>query len=127
MKSQSKQGVVWGGLLILFGILSLVETFTDIGAWIWVIVLAVAGLGVYRVYAVDRSEKWVLILSYALFAVGLMIALITINLLRDEAVATYVLTSIALPFLVAFYQGDRNNWGLLIPAYVLDEFGFPTH
>lgn len=122
MKSQTKQGLVWGGLLILLGVLSLVDTFTDLGAWVWVAVLTVAGLGIYGVYAMDRSEKWMLIVSYALLVVAVMISLITLNVLRDEAVATYVLTAIALPFLVAFLR-DRTRWGLLIPAYVLIAVG----
>ena len=119
MKSQTrKQALVWGGLLIFFGVITLLETFTDLTAWTWVALLAAAGLGVFAVYLTDRSDWGVLIPAYVLWAIAGLIALITLNVLRDESVATYVLTAIALPFLVAFLR-DPSNWGVLIPAYVL--------
>jgi len=123
MKTQTKQGLVWGGLLILLGVLSLLETYTSLGPWVWVAVLTVAGLGTYGIYAKDRSEKWMLIVSYVLLVVAGLVMLITLNILRDEAIATYVLTAIALPFLLAFLQSDRTKWGLLIPPYVLIAVG----
>lgn len=118
MKTQTKQGLVWGGLLILLGVLALLETYTNLGPWVWVTVLTVTGLGIYGVYAMERSEKWMLIVSYALLVVAGLVTLITLNVLKDEGIATYVLTAIALPFLVTFLQ-NRTRWGLLIPAYVL--------
>jgi hypothetical protein len=122
MNTERKQGLVWGGLLIVLGLMSLLQTFTDFGAWVWVGVLTVAGVGIYGVYAMDRTEKWMLYLSYGLLAVALMVALITMNVLQDEAIATYVLWAIGAPFLVAFLR-DRSLWGLLIPAYVLFAVG----
>jgi hypothetical protein len=120
MKLQTrKQGIVWGGLLILFGGLLLIETFIDLGAWVWVGALTIGGLGVYGVYATDRSERWLLVISYALLAIALMVALITLDILRDSFIATYVLAAIALPFLAAFLRGDRTKWGGLIPVYIL--------
>jgi len=123
MKTGAKQGLIWGGLLILFGILSLVEIYIDLGPWVWVAVLTVSGLGVYGIYAMDRSEKWILIVSYVLLVVAGLITLITLDLLRDEAIATYVLTAIAIPFLVAFLQSGRTKWALLIPPYILIAVG----
>ena len=122
MKS-NKHGLVWGGLLILLGVMSLVETFTTLGSWVWIAILTVAGLGVYGLYAQERSEKWMLIVSYVLLTVAGLVMLTTLNVLRDEAIATYVLTVIAIPFLVAYLQGDRTKWGLLIPAYILIAVG----
>jgi hypothetical protein len=119
MKSQArKQSLVWGGLLIFFGVMALVETYTDLTAWGWVAILAAAGLGVFGIYLTDRSQWGLFIPAYVLWAVAGLIALVTLNVLRDESVATYVLAVIALPFLVAFLR-DRSRWGLLIPAYVL--------
>jgi len=119
MNTQSKNsGLVIGGLLIVFGVLALVETFLDLSPWVWVAVLVVGGLAVYAVYSTDRTEKWMLVISYAMLAVAGLITLITLNVLADSYVATYVLLSIALPFFVAFLI-DRTRWGLLIPAYVL--------
>jgi len=119
MKSQTrKQALVWGGLLILFGVITLLETFTDLTAWTWVALLAAAGLGVFTVYLTDRSDRGLLIPAYVMWAIAGLIALITLNVLRDESIATYVLAAIALPFLAVFLR-DRSKWGALIPAYVL--------
>ena len=119
MKSKSgRQALVWGGLLILFGVMALVSTLTSLSAWVWVAILAAAGLGVFAVYLVDRSDWALLIPAYVLWAIAGLIALITLNVLRDEFVATYVLAAIALPFIVVFLR-DRAQWWALIPAYVL--------
>jgi hypothetical protein len=96
MISQTQeQALVWGGLLILFGGLGLVATFVDLSAWIWGAILAVAGLGVFAVYMTDRSDWSLLIPAYVLWVVALLLALITLNVLRDEFIATYVLAAIA--------------------------------
>jgi hypothetical protein len=113
-----KQGLVWGGLFIVFGVMALLETITDFSAWIWVAVLTIGGLGVFGIYATDQAEKWLLIISYALLAAAGLVTLITLEVLQDPLVATYVLLAIALPFLVAFLL-NRTRWGLLIPAYIL--------
>jgi hypothetical protein len=119
MESQTKrQALVWGGLLILFGVVGLVATITTLGAWVWVAILALAGLGVFGVYLTDRSDWALLIPAYVLWVVALMVALITLNILSDEFVATYVLAAIALAFLVVFLR-DRAQWWALIPTYVL--------
>jgi predicted membrane protein len=113
-----KQGIVWGGLLIVFGVLALIETVTNLNAWIWVAVLVVGGLVVYAIYATDRTERWLLIISYAMLAVAGLVTLLTLGALADPYVATYVLLAIGLPFFVAFLF-NRDRWGFLIPAYVL--------
>lgn len=119
MNTPSKMsGLVLGGLLIVFGILALLETITDLSPWIWVAILVVGGLGVFAFYVTDRTEKWLLIIAYAMLAVAGLVTLLELDLLRDAYVATYVLLAIGLPFFVAFLN-NRSNWGLLIPAYVL--------
>ena len=119
MNTQSRSsGLVVGGLLIVFGVLALIETQVDLSAWVWVAVLAVGGLAVFAIYALDRSEKWLLFTSYAMLAVAGLLTLLTLGVLGDTSVATFVLFAIALPFLGAFLS-NRENWGFLIPAYVL--------
>jgi hypothetical protein len=113
-----KQGLVWGGLLVLFGIVMLVETFADLSEWIWVAILTVAGLAVFAVFLTDRSDWGLLIPAYVMWAVAGMLVLITLNILQDEAIATYVLSAVALPFVVGFLR-NQERWGLLIPAYIL--------
>ena len=119
MRSRAeKLGIVWGGLLILLGGMLLVESFIDLSAWVWVAALAVAGFGAYGIYTTDRSERWLLVLSYALLAIALMVALITLDILRGSFIATYVLTAIAVAFLY-IYLTERAHWWFVIPAYVL--------
>jgi hypothetical protein len=67
MKSQArKQSLVWGGLLIFFGVLALLETYTDLTAWVWVAILSAAGLVVLGIYLTDRSQWGLLIPAYVL-------------------------------------------------------------
>jgi hypothetical protein len=113
-----KQGMVWGGLLIFFGALGLIQTVTDLSDWGWVTLLTIAGFVILAVFLTDTSDWTLLIPAYVMFAVAGLIALITLDVLRDEFIATYVLTAIALPFLVVFGR-DRDQWWALIPAYVL--------
>lgn len=123
MNTQSKRsGLILGGSLIVFGVLALIETQMDLSAWIWVAVLTIGGLGAYGIYAADRSEKWLLIASYVMLAIAGLVALLTLGILQDAWVATYVLLAIALPFFYGFLR-NRQNWGLLIPAYVLLAIG----
>jgi len=119
----TRNAVVGGGLLLLFGALLLIQEFVEISSWIWVGVLIASGLGVYGVYSIAREESWMLILSYVLLAIGIMIALVTGDILEDAYIATYVMAAIAIPFIFAYFRGDRTNWGLLIPAYVLIAVG----
>ena len=56
--------------------------------------------------------------AFGLLELAGLIALITVDTLRDEAIATYVLTAIALPFLVVFARDRTAQWAL-IPAYAL--------
>jgi predicted membrane protein len=119
MKSKGlRQGAVWGSVLILVGVLLLVETFTEVSAWMWIIVLFAGGLGAFGFYLSDRADWAMLLAAYVLWAIALLIALVSLNILRNEAVAFYVLLVIALPFLAVFYR-DRSQWWALIPAYVM--------
>jgi predicted membrane protein len=114
----AKQAIVWGGLLIVVGALLLVEAVTDLSPWIWVVLLVAAAVVATVLYSTDRSDLWMLITTYALWAIAVLVALVTLNILRDEAVAFYVLLAIAMPFLAVYYR-DRRQWWALIPAYVL--------
>jgi hypothetical protein len=117
-----RQNVVWGALLIFLGLLALLETFLNLSAWAWVLALAAAGLGMFAIYLSNRSHWAALIPAYVLWAVALLIALITLNILKDEAIATFVLAAIALPFLIVFLR-NRTQWWALIPTYVLFAIG----
>jgi hypothetical protein len=119
MKQQSRnQALIWGGLLIILGVVGLVESFTDLTPWVWAAVLAVTGLGIFGVFLWDRSEWWPLIPAYVLWAIAGLLALVELNVLSDQFLPTYVLCSIAIPFIVVYLR-DQTQWWALIPAYVL--------
>jgi hypothetical protein len=108
--------------LILLGVLSLLNMVVNLSAWIWVFALTAGGLVMFTIYRANRSYWAALIPAYVLWAVALLIAGITLGILRDEAIAIYVLAAIALPFLVVFLR-DQSQWWALIPTYVLLAIG----
>jgi len=108
--------------LILFGVTAFVGEFIDLNATIWSVIFFIAGLLPIFVYWQERSNWAYLIPTYVFWVIGIFIALISWNILDDEAIAVYVLWVIALPFVIGFLR-DRTNWGLLIPAYVLFAVG----
>ena len=92
-----KHGVLWGGMLIVVGVLLLVGTFTDVSAWNWIILLALGGLAALGLYLADRNDWPLLLTAYVLWAITLLLIFVTLNILRDEGIAFYVLLVIALP------------------------------
>jgi len=120
--SSGKHALVWGGLLILFGVLSLLGVYIDINRWVWVIVLLLAGLSILALFLADRREEWMLIPSYVLLAIAGLIFFSETYIMAGVFVPFYVLAAIGLPFLIVFLR-DREQWWALIPAYVLFAVG----
>jgi hypothetical protein len=114
----SKQTLVWGGLLIFFGAIALLNQFLHFSPWTWVVILTLAGLAIIGIFLIDKSDWLLLIPAYVILAVAGLLTLTETGILRDEAVAVYVLTAVALPFLIVYLR-DREHWWALIPAYVL--------
>src|SRR5574341_1995145 len=117
-RNENRPHVIWGGLLILLGVLSLVEVFFDLKLLLWAGIMGVAGLGFLGLYLSTRREPALLIPVYICWAVGGLLLVIALNILQDAVIAFFVLTAIAFPFIVGWLL-NRHNWGLLIPAYVL--------
>ncbi|WP_420644451.1 hypothetical protein [Candidatus Leptofilum sp.] len=122
MKNNRKQNIFWGSLLILFGVLGLVAVYASITIWTWVAVLAVSGLAAFGLFLANQSDWGLLIPAYVLWAIAGFLALIGSNLLSGALVPTFVLAVIALPFFVGYLR-NRQQWGLLIPAYALTAVG----
>ena len=122
MLSKATKGIrVGGGMLLLvtlIGVLLLVNLFVEFSPQVWAAFLATAGVGAFGFYLVDRSDGLILLAAYVLGATAGLVATIPSGLLRDEAVAAYVLLAIALPFLGAFAR-NRARWWALILAYPL--------
>jgi hypothetical protein len=119
----NRAAMMVGGLLIFFGVLSLLgNVLPFFGGLVWAGVLAAGAVVVYGMYLTDRSQWWLLIPAYAMFVLGTMLALIGLGVLRDEWIATFVLLAIGLPFLYVYARNPRNWWAV-IPAYAMFVLG----
>jgi hypothetical protein len=110
--------LVYGATMILVGVLALVESFVELSPWVWSGALAVAGLGALVLFLTDRSNGLMLLAAWVLGAIAGLVALVPSEILQDEAIAVYVLSAIALPFVGVFVR-KRAWWWALIPAYSL--------
>lgn len=114
----------WGMLLtayILWTITGLIALVTLDVLWDDIIafyVLFAIAIPFLVVYLRDRKQWWALIPAYVLAAVGLMVGLIGLGILSDILIPTYILSVIAIPFLVVYLR-DHKQWWALIPVYVL--------
>lgn len=81
-------------------------------------VLAAIALPFLWAYLRNRQNWGLLIPAYVLLVIAVMVPGIDNGWLPEAAIPLYVLTAIALPFIVGYLR-KRDNWGLLIPAYVL--------
>ena len=115
---RNTQSIFWGGLMIIFGILGALEVYIDLNVWIWIVALVVCGLGAYGLYASNRTDKALLLESYILLVIAGLIGFVELDVLVDSFIATYVLASIAIPFLYVYLR-DRSQWWAQIPMYVL--------
>lgn len=107
-----------GAIVLVLGVLLLVQSFTEINAWVWVAALALLGCLSFTAWLGDRSQWGWLLMPYVLWAIALLIALIHLDALQGDYVAVFVLLVIALPFL-GVYARRRRQWWALIPAYTL--------
>ena len=115
----NRSNIVIGIMLLLFGGLGLVNTFIPgLGLLLWAGVIGAAGLAMLGLYAMERQPA-LLIPVYILWAVAGFLGLLTLPVFQGMVIPIYILTAIALPFVVGFTRNPANNWGLLIPAYVL--------
>ena len=118
LSKAARQSLFGGGVLILIGVLWLVNWSVGFSPWVWVAFLAGAGLGAFGLTLADRSDGLMLLAGYVLWVIAGLIALVPSGFLRDEAIACYVLSTIALPFVVIYVQNRARRWAL-IPAYPL--------
>ena len=111
----NRQSMIWGTLLVLFGVLMLLETMNLIhivGQVVWAIIVGGIGLPFLFVYLNDRQQWWALIPGVVLVGVGVGI------LVGGQLSGIIITFSVGLPFLL-IYLNDRNNWWALIPAWVM--------
>lgn len=109
-------------LLVVGAIIAVEELGWIGGSWIATFILGSIALPFLVVFFIDRNNWWALIPFYVLASLALMIPLIETRMLNEGWIATYILGSVGLPFLIVYLR-DREQWWGLIPAYVMLALG----
>lgn len=87
------------------------------GVWVPVLVLLAIALPFVYLWWQDRRQWGLLVPAYVLVAVAVFLLLTEMGV-SGTLVPTFVLLAVALPFVVGWLR-DRQQWGLLVPAYVM--------
>lgn len=112
---------LWGGLLILGGILFLLQSLKifEGGNLFWTIVVGLVGILFVGLYFADRSQWWPLIPGIILIAVAALVGLSSYAPgFSDSLGGVIILGGIGLSFLLV-YLANRSNWWALIPMGVM--------
>jgi hypothetical protein len=121
MKRRGRAPLVWGGVLIIFGLLLLAENLGwlgSIGTSFWSLLLGAIALFFLVTYISDRAQWWALIPGLTLMGVAIAIFLAEEELVADHVVASIVLIGVGLPFLLIFVFNRQQTWAL-IPALTM--------
>ena len=113
--------VVWGGLLILVGVLFLLESLAILtlgGAWAGL--FAAAGLAFGYMYVEDRSHWWAVIPALTLIGIAGLIAITTLFPVRGGEWGTgFFLGALSLSFWIIYLTTNFEQWWAIIPGGVL--------
>lgn len=112
--------ILWGGLLILAGLMFLLQQVNLIpDAWglIWALVFCVAGVVFLMAFWSDRSTWWPLIPGMGLLSLGVLMLVEEFFPGNDWAGAIF-LGGIGVSFWI-IYLMNRENWWAVIPGGVL--------
>jgi hypothetical protein len=121
MKRRGRAPLVWGGLLVIFGLLLLAENLGWLGSLatpFWSLLLGAIALFFLVTYISDRKQWWALIPGLTLMGVAIAIFLAEEELVADHVVAAIVLIGVGLPFLLIFLFNRQQTWAL-IPALTM--------
>jgi len=121
MKRRGRAPLVWGGLLIILGLLLLAENLGWLGNFdtpFWSLALGAIALFFLVTYISDRTQWWALIPGLTLMGVAVAIFLAEEELVADHVVAAIVLVGVGLPFLLIFIFDRQHTWAL-IPALTM--------
>ncbi|NDJ54294.1 MAG: hypothetical protein GYB68_14580 [Chloroflexi bacterium] len=118
-ESRTNPSMLVGGVLVAAGMVALLgQFFGGMAGLVWAAMLAFVGAVFAVPYFRNREDWGLLIPAYVFWAVAGLIAALSLGFLQDGAIATYILSAIALPFLTV-WAVNRDQWWWLIPSYVL--------
>ncbi|MCB9452997.1 MAG: hypothetical protein H6672_16295 [Anaerolineaceae bacterium] len=109
-----------GIAVIVFGVMLLITNFNQGDAvltWVWIVLLAAAAAAFAWLAVVDKL-KWAWLVAYICGGASLIILLSEKVNIEGQLFPAIVLLAIALPFIAGWWN-KREDWGLLIPAYIL--------
>lgn len=113
---------VWGGLLILAGVVFLLQNLGFIGVisdLFWALVLGAAGVFFLTLFTQNRANWWALIPGFTLLSIAvLIVSSLLVPRFSEVWGGSIVLGGIGASFLV-IYLLNRRGWWALIPAGVL--------
>jgi hypothetical protein len=122
MSNRLEWRYIWGGLLILAGVVFLLQNFGFIGIisdLFWALLLGAAGVFFLTVFAQNRAHWWALIPGFTLLSIAfLIVSSQLVPGFSDVWGGSLVLGGIGASFLV-IYLLERRSWWALIPAGVM--------
>jgi len=113
--------ILWGGLLVLAGVLFLVQNLGlfRIGELFWVVLLALGALFFLSIFLQNKANWWALIPGLTLISLGIIVLMNWITPDHSERWSgSIILAGIGLSFAL-IYLVARQNWWAIIPAGVL--------
>jgi len=122
MLKQFESRFLWGGLLILAGVVFLLQNLgfiSFISDLFWALLLGAAGVFFLTVFTQNRANWWAIIPGFTLLSIAVLIVFSLLAPgLSDVWGGSLVLGGIGASFLV-IYLLDRRGWWALIPAGVM--------
>lgn len=118
--------IVLGLVLILSGAYALLNQFgvlEDLTPVSAIIAFAVLSVIFFLTYFVSGIQNWGWLFPAFIFAALAGTMAVVESTIPSEWIATMIVGSCALPFLVAFFL-DRTRWWALIPAFILGFVAF---
>ena len=117
------RNILWGGLLIVLGLLFGLQSLGLVGtgvvwAWVWALIFAAAGAAFVYWYLREPEQWWPIIPGFTLLGLGALIALGSAGRLGGVLGGALFMGSIAASFWV-IYLRRRAQWWPIIPGGVL--------
>ena len=114
--------LVWGFILIVGGGLYLAKNMgyiTEPKPVFWSSIFAGLSLLFFASYFINGLQNWAWLFPALIFASLALIIGMALSGVDNPAMASPILASVGIPFLVAFALKPRERWWALIPAWVM--------